>query len=167
MSGFAKLDDAPRKLGGAAPCECDAGPSRVGGGDDLTDSAFTRGLDNFFDDDRPKFCPPQKAWNPPTDVFETRTEIVVKMEVAGIGPDDIEVTASEHYLIIRGHRHDAGHGKPEAFHLMEIQYGSFEKMIALPQSSRFGPARASLENGFLFVTVPKEGAPKPVRVEIL
>lgn len=112
-------------------------------------------IDNFFSGDHPRFCPIERAWNPPTDIFESADALHIKMEVAGVPESDIEVKVSNNYLIIRGRREDERHIKRENFHLMEIQYGHFERVFRLPVYMEENEVTATLRNGFLLVSVPK------------
>lgn len=134
------------------------------------DDAFNRTvkqlIDNFFSGDHPRFCPIERAWNPPTDIFETSNALHIKMEVAGVAEGDIEVKVSDTYLIIRGRREDECHVKRENFHLMEIQYGHFERVFRLPVRMEEREVTATLRNGFLVVTIPKDTSLREYRIQI-
>ncbi len=123
-------------------------------------------IDNFFSGDHPRFCPIERAWNPPTDIFESAEALHIKMEVAGVPESDIELKVSHNYLIIRGRREDERHIKRENFHLMEIQYGHFERVFRLPVHMEENEVSAVLRNGFLLVSVPKNISLREYRIEI-
>ena len=101
-----------------------------------------------------------QIWRPPTDVFETSDNIVVKVEVAGMAEDDFVITFSERRLIIAGIRRD-----PSAklgYHQMEIPYGEFRTDVYVSEAVDVDSIEASYESGFLLVTLPKAGAQRIV-----
>ncbi len=96
-----------------------------------------------------------QLWRPPTDVYETRESIVVKVEVAGMVEDDFSITFAERTLVIAGVRHD-----PSAklgYHQMEIAYGEFRTEVYIPETMTIDPdlIEASYKDGFLVVVLPK------------
>ena len=88
-------------------------------------------FDNYFSSQRPLFSLSGKMWNPPTDVYETSDSIVVKMEIAGVRQDKLEISLEENFLIIRGCRHEEHPLPKENYHLMEIRYGRFERVFPM------------------------------------
>ena len=96
-----------------------------------------------------------KRWCPPTDVYETRDSIVVKVEVAGMSEDDFTITYSDRSLIVAGIRRD-----PTAklgYHQMEISYGEFRTDVYVSVAVDVDGIEATYNDGFLLVTLPKEG----------
>ena len=94
-----------------------------------------------------------QLWRPPTDVYETRDSIVVKVEVAGMVEDDFAITFAERTLVIAGVRHD-----PSAklgYHQMEIVYGEFRTEVYIPETIDPDSIEASYKDGFLLVVLPK------------
>jgi len=120
-------------------------------------------FDNVFSSQKPLFSLSEKVWNPPTDVYETANSVVIKMEVAGVSLNDLDLTIKDHYLVIRGCRRESPCLDKENFHLMEIRYGSFERSFPLPHNVHLDEIQAQYTNGFLIVTVPKK---TPVSREI-
>jgi HSP20 family protein len=94
------------------------------------------------------------AWRPPTDVYETDQAVIVQVEIAGMSPDNIEISYSERLLTIRGRREDP-HPKL-VYHCMEIPYGEFISEVWLPGSYIHDQIEARYENGFLHISLPKE-----------
>ena len=134
--------------------------------DDPFGQSFHRMFDSFFAGKHPLFCPEGRAWNPPMDIFETKDALHIKIEVAGLQDQDVEVKVNKDYLIIRGRRRDEHRRQDARFHLMEIHYGSFERVIRLPHEVAMEKIAATLQNGFLLVRVPKERSRKEYRIEI-
>jgi len=139
---------------------------KSGSGDDSFSQNFHRVFDSFFTGKHPFFCPDGRAWNPPTDIFETKDALNIKIEVAGLREKDIEVKVNQDYLIIRGRRTDEHRETHARFHLMEIHYGSFERIVRLPHIVDINSITATLQNGFLMVRVPKETSVEEYRIEI-
>jgi HSP20 family protein len=95
------------------------------------------------------------AWTPNTDVYETADRLVVRLEVAGVERDDIEITLNERLLVVRGYRRDPCRTSRCQFRQMEIDYGFFERRIVIPCSVDGNRARAVFDNGFLQIDLPK------------
>jgi HSP20 family protein len=95
------------------------------------------------------------VWRPPTDVFETTDHVVVKMEVAGVRKEDLDVTFEEHCLRIRGRREERGTGKKVAVSQMEVEYGVFERNISILHPVDADRIEASYGDGFLLIRIPK------------
>jgi HSP20 family protein len=95
-------------------------------------------------------------WRPPTDIHETGSAILVKMELAGMREEDIDVTLYEDALVVCGRRQDdADHESEMSYHEAQIHYGPFRAEILLPTQVRRDAVEARYENGFLRVTLPK------------
>jgi HSP20 family protein len=117
--------------------------------------------------------PPDKFWEPLVDIYETKDALKVKVELAGVKPEDIhlELSGDGNALTVRGIRRD---GDLEAagrtvFHQMEIYLGPFERTVPLP--SRLHLDRdgigAMFRDGFLLVTLPKvQSPPRPTTTSI-
>ena len=97
------------------------------------------------------------AWTPNTDVYETPDHLIVKMEIAGIDRDDLEITVNDRLLLVRGYRKDPCRQKQHrcSFRQMEIDYGYFERRIVIPRSVDGSGVRAQFNNGFLHIELPK------------
>lgn len=102
-------------------------------------------------------CPQGTLWQPPTDVFETETGVVVRMEVPGLDPSNITLILSGNTLRIRATRRDSHRHAKTRFHQLEIRNGRFERVILLPEELHFEAAEAAYANGFLVVTIPRAG----------
>lgn len=97
-------------------------------------------------------------WRPPMDIYETVDSFVVKMEIAGIKPDeDLKIHLEGNKLMISGNRHDRTELKKQHYHQAGLHYGHFEQSIVLPSvlAQKVTPT-ASYENGFLEIHILKE-----------
>jgi len=97
----------------------------------------------------------QTHWIPNTDVFVTEGQLVIKVELAGMRREDLELTVEGNRLMISGQRPDGGRGAKCKFLVMEINYGSFECVIEIPEGYDLTQAKAAYQNGFLRVEVPQ------------
>jgi HSP20 family protein len=94
-----------------------------------------------------------RTWRPPTDVYETEDNIVVKVEVAGMAEDDFAITFSEGALVVAGVRHDPS--TKLGYHQMEIPYGEFRTDVYVSAAIDVDNIEASYTDGFLLVNLPK------------
>ncbi len=102
------------------------------------------------------------VWSPPTDVYETEAQFVVRVEIAGMRDDNFEVAVENNVLRIAGHRPD--HTERRAYHQMEIWFGSFEIAVELPVPVDVEGSQAEYKDGFLMITLPKTQS-KEIKVE--
>jgi HSP20 family protein len=96
------------------------------------------------------------VWNPPTDVYETESNLTIRVEVAGMRDEDFDVAIEKNILMIGGTRPDQNERR--AYHQMEIMYGKFEIAIQLPVALDIDSARAEYKDGFLTIIFPKGNA---------
>ena len=101
-------------------------------------------------------------WSPPTDVYETEENLIVKVEVAGMREDDFQVSVEDQILLIQGNRPDINERR--AYHQMEIRFGKFEITFGLPTGVDLDNASAEYKDGFLTIVFPKIHA-KHIEVE--
>ena len=102
-----------------------------------------------------------RFWQPSVDIHETEEAVLIKVELAGVKADDIQVslTPDDRVLNISGTRRegqDAREGRVRSHHL-EIYVGPFERAVALPSGIRLNrdAIKAAYKDGFLLVTLPK------------
>jgi HSP20 family protein len=107
-------------------------------------------------------------WVPNTDVYVNDDGLVIKVELAGMRREDLELTIEENRLRISGHRPDGCRAPKCKFLVMEINYGFFESVIELPEGYDLTQAKAAYQNGFLRIDVPviSRHAAKKLSVQI-
>ncbi|MFO7898519.1 MAG: Hsp20/alpha crystallin family protein [Planctomycetota bacterium] len=108
---------------------------------------------------------PHRVWSPPTDVYETRDEYVIKVEIPGIKEKDISMELNHNVLTIQGYRRDSCSDSKLSYAQMEIHYGYFEKVVTLPHSIDPDQRSARYRDGFLHVRIGK-AEPKSRRRQI-
>lgn len=101
-------------------------------------------------------------WRPPTDVFETDDEFVIRVEIAGMREEDFNIEMDERILSIRGVRSD--NTARRAYHQMEIRFGEFSLALELPGQIVAEKIKAVYDNGFLVIVLPK-ARPRSVHIE--
>jgi HSP20 family protein len=103
----------------------------------------------------PRFTGPRRGFRPAVDAYRTQDPptLTVVVELAGVDPETVSVTALAGALVIEGHRL-----RPRApgrtYQLMEIDVGRFERRIALPEEVDAENASASYEAGLLTIVLP-------------
>lgn len=105
-------------------------------------------------------------WVPNTDIYETASSFVVRLEVAGISKDEVQISLSDRTLVIRGRRLDLCRKEPCQFRQMEIHYGVFERRIVVPKNVEPKRIKANYRNGFLIIELPKVAKSNPVRMKV-
>jgi HSP20 family protein len=96
-------------------------------------------------------------WHPFTDIYESESHVLVRMELAGIDPDSLNVTQEGRCLLVRGMRVEPPWGDGVGCQQLEISYGAFERVICLPMDFREDRVRAEYgPSGFLHITISKE-----------
>jgi HSP20 family protein len=93
-------------------------------------------------------------WVPNTDVYATDNGVVIKVELAGMRSEHLEITVESNRLRISGNRPDGCRSSKCSFLKMEINYGPFESVLELPPGYDLSQAKAAYLNGFLRIDVP-------------
>lgn len=106
-------------------------------------------------------------WMPAIESYIKDGRLVVKAELPGLDPKDLDVSVTEREVVIRGERKHEKDAKEEDYTYREISYGAFERHFLLPEGARIDDLKAKFVNGILEVTVPvPEKAEKARKIEI-
>ena len=100
------------------------------------------------------------------DVYQTPKTIVVKSTIAGVKPEDIDISINNDMLTIRGKREEEEKIKDDDYLYRECYWGSFSRSIILPVEVKAEEIEAILENGVLTIILPKSKATKQISVKI-
>ena len=135
-------------------------------------TALKKEMDRIFDRIWETDLPTPAAfgeWTPVIDVLEGKDELVVKVEVPGIEPKEINLTLAEQVLTINGEKQYEKEEKDEKFYRMERAMGAFSRSVRLPIPVDIGKVTAVFKNGLLTVTLPKskevKGTAIPIKYE--
>ncbi|MDL1958515.1 MAG: Hsp20/alpha crystallin family protein [Deltaproteobacteria bacterium] len=113
-----------------------------------------------------EFLPMRGEWMPALDVSETKDALIVKAEVPGIEPKDIDISLSGDLLTIKGEKKQKTEEKKESFHRIETRYGAFSRTIRVPVSVNSDKIEASYDKGVLKIILPKKEEIKAKQIEI-
>ena len=127
-----------------------------------TFSSLQREMDRLFED----FFRRGGLMRPSVDVVETDDTVVVKAELPGMEPKDVDISVSGDKLTIKGERKAEKEEKGKTFYRMERGYGSFCRTIELPASVEADKAKADYKNGVLEITLPKTEQVKAKKIPI-
>ena len=105
-------------------------------------------------------------WAPAVDIYETGDNIVVKAELPGVDPKDLDVRIEDNTLFLKGERKLEKEVKEENYHRIERSYGSFTRSFALPNSVDADKTSAEYKDGVLTLTIPKREEAKPKTIKI-
>lgn len=101
------------------------------------------------------------AWVPATDIYAQGDDLVIRVEVAGVSPDDVSLGLAHGVLTVSGNRRTELEGDTEAtFYVRERFYGAFRRVITLPDGTEPHDINAVFDNGLVEVTV-RGGASHP------
>ena len=106
------------------------------------------------------------AWSPSVDIFENEDKITLEAELAGMKPEDVEVSIENNVITLKGERNFEKNEKTENYHRVERSYGSFTRSFNLPRTVVSDEVEASFENGILRVVLPKREEAKARKIEI-
>jgi len=95
-------------------------------------------------------------WNPAADVYRCSDGWIVKVDVAGICSDELEIELRDSTLSIRGCRRDTHYREGFVYQQMEITYSRFEKSIQFPNKIEGASIRRDYDDGFLIINVRSE-----------
>ncbi len=100
--------------------------------------------------------PSGRLWNPAADVYRSPDGWVVKVDLAGVCSDDLEISISGALLSIRGCRRDSVYREGFSYHQMEITYSRFEKVIQFPTPIEGATVVQDYSDGFLIIKLRNE-----------
>ena len=123
-------------------------------------------FDRFFEPRWDELPAVAAEWAPSLDVSETKDAVVVKAEVPGMDPKEIEISLQEQLLTIKGEKKHEKEEKGEHYHRMERSYGAFARSIRLPVPVDGSKVNATFKNGLLTITLPKTPAAKGTTIPI-
>jgi HSP20 family protein len=103
-----------------------------------------------------RVVPSGRLWNPDADVYRVSEGWVVKVDLAGVCTDELEIELRGSILTIRGCRKDTHYREGFVYHQMEITYSRFEKSIQFPAPIEGASIRRDYRDGFLIIDVRRE-----------
>jgi HSP20 family protein len=126
-------------------------------------------LDRFLQDPWGAFDAKTSAWagwSPAVDVAETEKEVVVKMEIPGVEPKDLDISVCRNVLSVAGEKKESQEKKGENFHFSERRFGAFRRDVELPAMVDEAKVDADYAGGVLTVRARKLETAPAKRVSI-
>jgi HSP20 family protein len=105
-------------------------------------------------------------WAPAVDIVETDNEIVLKADLPGIDPKDVDIQVHDGTLTLRGERKVESDVKEDDFRRVERVYGTFVRSFAIPQTVDAEHVSANYRNGVLELKLPKRPEAKPKQIKV-
>ena len=100
------------------------------------------------------------------DVYQDKDSIIIKSTIAGVKPEDIDISLQNDLLTIKGKRDADTNIKQEDYFYQECYWGSFSRSIILPVEVKIEETKAELKNGILTIILPKAKPTKAVSIKV-
>jgi HSP20 family protein len=100
------------------------------------------------------------------DIFQTKDSVVVKSTIAGVKPEDLDITIADNLVTIRGERKQEEQIKKEDYLLTECYWGGFYRSFELPVEVDADKANADIKDGILTLTLPKLAKSRTKKVKV-
>lgn len=112
--------------------------------------------------------PSLENWQPLVDIYENKEAIYILMDIPGMTPKDIDITATPENIIVKGERKASKEISDEDYILREHFYGQFSRSIPLPYPVKPRDIKATYRDGTLELRLPKSktGKGKSVRIDV-
>ncbi|TMA10041.1 MAG: Hsp20/alpha crystallin family protein [Deltaproteobacteria bacterium] len=132
------------------------------------DDLFNRFFRSFLADEDQKGTLPLANWLPVMEAFEKDGRYVIRMDLPGVDPKEVELSVVEDSLIIKGERKKTQEVKEKDYHYSETAHGRFERSLALPKGVDKDKITARYEHGVLEISMPlpEEAVAKNVPIEV-
>ena len=106
------------------------------------------------------------GFTPAVDVLDNEKAYVLKVEVPGLKPEDIELTLENNVLTLKGERKLEQESLRQGYRRVERRYGSFARAFVLPEGAQGDAIEATVKDGVLNVTIPKAEPPAVRKIAV-
>jgi len=120
-----------------------------------TPATEEKSFEEMFQSVNPMFCFSKRVWKPQMDIFETRDQIIIQAEMAGVRREDMVIELSNKAVKISGNRKCSQPDPTATYRLAEIQFGQFERVLYLPSVIDVEKVSATFSSGFLELKLGK------------
>ena len=100
------------------------------------------------------------------DVYQTDNDIVIKSTIAGVKPEDLDVSINNDMVTIRGDRKNEEKVEGENYYYQECYWGTFSRSVILPVEVLADKAEAAMKNGILTIRLPKADTTKSKKIQV-
>jgi HSP20 family protein len=129
-------------------------------------SEFDEIVSRFFGHDPSAPVWPSGGYSVPTDVFHTEDRLVIRMDLPGVDPEEVEVTVQESTLLINGRRRFPFEADKVRFTRRGTFYGDFTQRVQLGKGLDVEQINARFDNGVLEVAIPYAAEVQPRKIAI-
>src|SRR3954467_887918 len=106
------------------------------------------------------------SWTPAVDIHEESGQFVVRADLPGVKPADIEITAEKGVLALRGTRNFEQKNDDGHYSRVERVSGKFARSFTLPENVQTDAIKAQFKDGVLELTIPKVAKAEPRKIEV-
>jgi HSP20 family protein len=107
-----------------------------------------------------------RAFVPAVDVYETKDAVMIESPLAGVDPNDVEITVDNNILTIKGETSKTSEVEEKDYYRKEVRSGSFYRQVALPSNVEGEKTEASFEKGMLKISIPKKEEIKAKAIKV-
>ncbi|MGI9273056.1 MAG: Hsp20/alpha crystallin family protein [Woeseiaceae bacterium] len=108
----------------------------------------------------------QRNWLPAVDIFEEKDRFVVRADVPGVDPNDVEVSMDKGILTVSGERVSEDRSDVDGVSRYERVAGRFLRRFSLPETADADGVKATIANGILDISIPKQAAVQARRITV-
>jgi len=123
-------------------------------------------FDRFFRDWPLSPGLPRGEYWPSLDLAEEGNKLIIKADLPGVKPDDVELSVQDNVLTLAGEKKEEAEEKKENFYHCERRYGAFRRTIQLPSSVNADKVEAQYHDGVLTITLPKDEKAMPKKIPL-
>jgi HSP20 family protein len=109
---------------------------------------------------------PEVGWTPPADIYETKDEMVIVLELPGVNQKEVEISVVGDTLSVRGERRLAAEVEEENRHRVERSFGPYFRALVLPSVVDSSRIKAIYKDGLLEIRLPKREEAKPRAIPV-
>ncbi len=100
------------------------------------------------------------------DVYQTADDIVIKTMIAGVKPEDLDISITRDMVTIKGSREETREANESDFFTKELYWGTFSRTILLPQEIEVESAEATEKHGLLIIKLPKVDKGRQTKLKV-
>ncbi len=119
-------------------------------------------MDRFFE----RGVAAAPTWAPRIDAFDREKELVIRIEIPGVKPEDVDITVEDRTLTVSGKRQFEETAEGGGYHRREIFTGEFKRTLVLPEGLKAEEITAKAEDGILSVIIPRRPEVLPRKVKV-
>lgn len=105
-------------------------------------------------------------WTPAIDIIEEQDRFVLRADLPGVNPEDIEINMEKNVLSVSGERHLESKSETESARRIERRSGRFSRRFTLPDTAHADDVSATSTNGILEIVIPKQAELKPRKITV-